>query len=146
CALGRHPRHALQEISGRRVRRPVRAHHRQTHRRHGSQGQLERRAARLRRPRLIGPIPMSTPPDDKTPPAPPSSKKPLAQTQTVTTRTPTAIALEETLLWLCSVPSPIGEEKELCTAVADRLSRVPLPSKIRRYGDSIVVPLSRKGG
>src|SRR5512140_3218807 len=65
-------------------------------------------------------------------------------TQTLTTRTPTAIALEETLLWLCSVPSPIGEEKALCDAVAERLARLPLASKIRRYGDSIVVPLVRK--
>ena len=65
-------------------------------------------------------------------------------TQTLTTRTPTAIALEETLLWLCSVPSPIGEEKALCDAVMERLARLPLSSPIRRYGDSIVVPLVRK--
>jgi succinyl-diaminopimelate desuccinylase len=65
-------------------------------------------------------------------------------TQTLTTRTPTAIALEETLLWLCSVPSPIGEEKALCDAVSERLARLPLASPIRRYGDSIVVPLVRK--
>jgi succinyl-diaminopimelate desuccinylase len=65
-------------------------------------------------------------------------------TQTLTTRTPTAIALEETLLWLCSVPSPIGEEKALCDAVSDRLARLPLASPIRRYGDSIVVPVVRK--
>src|SRR5512141_2019333 len=65
-------------------------------------------------------------------------------TQTLTTRTPTAIALEETLLWLCSVPSPIGEEKALCDAVSERLARLPLAAPIRRYGDSIVVPLIRK--
>lgn len=68
------------------------------------------------------------------------------QTQTLSTRTPTAIALEETLLWLCSVPSPIGEERALCNAVQERLARLPLASGIRRYGDSIVVPLLRKGG
>jgi len=65
-------------------------------------------------------------------------------TQTLTTRTPAAISLEETLLWLCSVASPIGEEKELCDAVSERLARLPLPSPIRRYGDSIVVPLVRR--
>ena len=63
--------------------------------------------------------------------------------ETLNTLTPTAASLEETLLWLCSVASPIGEEKELCDAVADRLARLPLPSPIRRYGDSIVVPMVR---
>lgn len=64
--------------------------------------------------------------------------------QTLSTRTPTAIALEETLLWLCSVASPIGEERALCDAVAERLARLPLAGPIRRYGDSIVVPVTRK--
>ena len=64
--------------------------------------------------------------------------------QTLNTVTPTATSLEETLLWLCSIASPIGEEKALCDAVAERLSRLPLPSPIRRYGDSIVVPLVRR--
>lgn len=67
------------------------------------------------------------------------------QTLTLSQRTPAAVALEETLLWLCSVASPIGEEKALCDAVSERLGRLPLPSPIRRYGDSIVVPLARKG-
>jgi succinyl-diaminopimelate desuccinylase len=64
-------------------------------------------------------------------------------TETLSTRAPVAVALEETLLWLCSVPSPIGEEKALCDAVAERLGRLTLASPIRRYGDSIVVPLLR---
>jgi succinyl-diaminopimelate desuccinylase len=51
--------------------------------------------------------------------------------------------LADTLLWLCEVPSPIGEEKALCDAVAARLSRVPLAAPIRRYADSIVVPVTR---
>ncbi len=63
---------------------------------------------------------------------------------TITSRTPAAISLEETLLWLCSIPSPIGEEKELCDAVQERLGRLKLPSPIRRYGHSIVVPLVRR--
>lgn len=52
--------------------------------------------------------------------------------------------LEETLLWLCAIPSPIGEEKALCDAVAERLGRAPLDGPIRRYGDSIVVPVVRR--
>jgi succinyl-diaminopimelate desuccinylase len=54
--------------------------------------------------------------------------------------------LAETLLWLCNVPSPIGEEKELCDAVDERLRGVPLAAPIRRYGDSIVVPVTRGSG
>ena len=61
-----------------------------------------------------------------------------------TARTPTAVSLEETLLWLCSIASPIGEEKELCDAVSERLIRSPLDGAIRRYGNSIVVPVVRR--
>jgi succinyl-diaminopimelate desuccinylase len=63
--------------------------------------------------------------------------------ETTMTRTATAVALEETLLWLCAIPSPIGEEKALCDAVTERLARQPLAGPIRRYGDSIVVPVVR---
>lgn len=55
-------------------------------------------------------------------------------------------SLTETLLWLCKIPSPIGEEAELCTAVADRVGKVPLAGAVRRYGNSIVVPLTRGTG
>ncbi|MEZ4220042.1 MAG: succinyl-diaminopimelate desuccinylase [Polyangiaceae bacterium] len=51
--------------------------------------------------------------------------------------------LEQTLLWLCQVPSPIGEESELCGLVCERLAQRNLAGPIRRYGDSIVVPLWR---
>jgi succinyl-diaminopimelate desuccinylase len=54
--------------------------------------------------------------------------------------------LADTLLWLCQIPSPIGEEKDLCDAVQDRLGRVPLAGAVRRYGDSIVVPVTRGTG
>jgi succinyl-diaminopimelate desuccinylase len=54
--------------------------------------------------------------------------------------------LADTLLWLCEVPSPIGEEKDLCDATAARLARLPLARPIRRYGDSIVVPVTRGSG
>jgi len=54
--------------------------------------------------------------------------------------------LVETLLWLCRIPSPIGEEQALCDAVAERVGRTPLAGPIRRYGNSIVVPLVRGTG
>jgi succinyl-diaminopimelate desuccinylase len=54
--------------------------------------------------------------------------------------------LADTLLWLCQIPSPIGEERDLCDAVVDRLGRARLAAPIRRYGDSIVVPVTRGTG
>jgi succinyl-diaminopimelate desuccinylase len=60
-------------------------------------------------------------------------------------RTSTAALLEETLLWLCAIPSPIGEEAALCDAVTERLSRQQLAGPIRRTGSSIVVPVLRRG-
>lgn len=56
------------------------------------------------------------------------------------------MGLSEDLLWLCSIPSPIGEERALCDALEARLSRASLPAPIRRYGDSLVVPLRRGSG
>jgi succinyl-diaminopimelate desuccinylase len=50
--------------------------------------------------------------------------------------------IDETLLWLCSVNSPIGDEKALCDAVAARLSSFA----VRRYGNSIVVPVKTGTG
>src|SRR6478672_2731417 len=57
--------------------------------------------------------------------------------------TPHTRALDDTLLWLCSIPSPIGEEADLCDAVQARLARLPLAGPIRRYANSIVVPVRR---
>jgi succinyl-diaminopimelate desuccinylase len=54
--------------------------------------------------------------------------------------------LDRTLLELCAVASPIGDEKALCDVVQARLARLPLPAPIRRYGNSIVVPLTRGRG
>ncbi len=54
--------------------------------------------------------------------------------------------LAETLRWLCEIPSPIGEEKAICDAVEARFSRLPLAAPIRRYGDSIVIPVTRGSG
>ncbi len=56
-----------------------------------------------------------------------------------------ASSLDETLLWLTAIDSPIGEEKKLCDAVEARMKKLPLGAQIRRYGDSIVVPVVRGG-
>jgi succinyl-diaminopimelate desuccinylase len=57
-----------------------------------------------------------------------------------------AARLAETLLWLCAIPSPTGEEAALCGAVAERLDRARLAAPPRRHGDSLVVPLTRGTG
>ena len=59
---------------------------------------------------------------------------------------PHAARLVETLLWLCDIPSPIGEERALCDAVAARVGRAQLAGPVRRYGDSLVVPVTRGTG
>ena len=100
-------------------RRPVRAHHRPAHREHRPEGQPERGAPRLRRPGV------SRGRDCKRRASSPRE------------------ALDETLLWLCAIASPIGEERALCDAVPERLAVLRLPAPIRRYGDSIVVPVTR---
>jgi succinyl-diaminopimelate desuccinylase len=56
------------------------------------------------------------------------------------------MSLAETLLWLCKIKSPIGEEREICDRVSERLRQVPLAAPIRRFGESIVVPLTRGTG
>jgi succinyl-diaminopimelate desuccinylase len=53
-----------------------------------------------------------------------------------------AARLEETLLWLCSIPSPIGEEEAICDSVQARLSKLP-DLRLRRYGNSLVVVVAR---
>lgn len=52
-------------------------------------------------------------------------------------------SLDDALLWLCSIASPIGEERALCDAVQARVAKLALASPVRRYGDSIVVPVTR---
>jgi succinyl-diaminopimelate desuccinylase len=49
----------------------------------------------------------------------------------------------ETLLWLCRIPSPTGEEGPICEALLERLARAELAGPIRRYGHSLVVPVTR---
>jgi len=53
------------------------------------------------------------------------------------------LSLAETLLWLCKIRSPIGEEQELCQRLEERLEKLTLAAPVRRYGDSLVVPLVR---
>jgi succinyl-diaminopimelate desuccinylase len=54
--------------------------------------------------------------------------------------------LASTLLDLCAVASPTGEERALCDAVDRRLAALPRRPAVRRYGNSIVVPLTRGRG
>jgi succinyl-diaminopimelate desuccinylase len=56
------------------------------------------------------------------------------------------MSLAESLLWMCKIPSPIGEERALGDALAERLGQARLGAPIRRFGDSLVVPLSRGTG
>jgi succinyl-diaminopimelate desuccinylase len=56
------------------------------------------------------------------------------------------VTIAETLLWLCAIPSPIGEERALCDAVEARVAGLALAAPVRRYGDSIVVPVTRGKG
>ncbi|MBK8252151.1 MAG: succinyl-diaminopimelate desuccinylase [Polyangiaceae bacterium] len=51
--------------------------------------------------------------------------------------------LVETLLWLCRIPSPTGDEGMICDALVERLSGVHLAAPVRRYGHSLVVPVTR---
>lgn len=59
---------------------------------------------------------------------------------------PTTVRLVETLLWLCRIPSPTGEEAQLADAMSERLSRAKLAAAPRRHGDSLVVPVTRGTG
>jgi len=56
---------------------------------------------------------------------------------------PESARLVETLLWLCRIPSPTGEEGPICEALVERIARAPIAGPIRRYGHSIVVPVTR---
>ncbi|MCK6590392.1 MAG: succinyl-diaminopimelate desuccinylase [Polyangiaceae bacterium] len=54
--------------------------------------------------------------------------------------------LVDLLLWFCRIPSPTGEERALCDAVLGELALVPLAGAPRRYGNSLVVPVTRGTG
>ncbi len=54
--------------------------------------------------------------------------------------------LDATLLELCAIASPIGDERILCDAVEARMGKITGAAAIRRYANSIVVPLTRGRG
>jgi succinyl-diaminopimelate desuccinylase len=62
-------------------------------------------------------------------------------TATITDGSAVQRKLDETLLWLCSTPSPIGEEKALCDAVEARLRHNRALTRVTRIGDSLVAEL-----
>lgn len=54
--------------------------------------------------------------------------------------------LAETLRWLCATPSPTGQEAPLCDALVARLGAVAHLGPIRRYHNSLVVPVATATG
>ena len=56
------------------------------------------------------------------------------------------LSIVDTLEWLLEIPSFTGEEGPICDALVARLGALSLPAPIRRYGHSIVVPISRGTG
>jgi succinyl-diaminopimelate desuccinylase len=56
------------------------------------------------------------------------------------------LSVVETLMWLVRIPSLYGEEGPICDAVSARLGAAKLAGPIRRYGHSLVVPVTRGSG
>jgi succinyl-diaminopimelate desuccinylase len=50
--------------------------------------------------------------------------------------------LNETLLWLCAIPSPTSDEKRICDEIEARLQKMPTIGTIVRIGDSLVAPFA----
>jgi succinyl-diaminopimelate desuccinylase len=61
-------------------------------------------------------------------------------------RASTEEPIVDTLLWLLDIPSFTGEEGPICDALVARLGTAELAAPIRRYGNSIVVPVTRGTG
>lgn len=49
----------------------------------------------------------------------------------------------DTLMWLLGISSFTGEEGPICDAVSARMSGLPIAGSIRRYVNSLVVPVTR---
>jgi succinyl-diaminopimelate desuccinylase len=56
------------------------------------------------------------------------------------------MSLVETLLWLCSIDSPTGEEGPLCDAIEARLRERIGGTAVRRHANSLVVPIAEARG
>ena len=54
--------------------------------------------------------------------------------------------LRESLIWLCGMSSPTGSEEPIARELAQRLGALRLPGPVRRYGNSLVAPLSSGSG
>ena len=54
--------------------------------------------------------------------------------------------LHETLLWLCDIPSPSGDERALADRLHQVLTALPTKPTIRRHGNSFVVRVSPGAG
>ena len=78
--------------------------------------------------------------------AAPENQASIAHDDALRALAPEDARVVETLLWLCRIPSPTGEEGPICDALVERLSRSTLAGPIRRYGESIVVPVTRGSG
>src|SRR5688572_21780372 len=59
---------------------------------------------------------------------------------------PLARSLNETLLEITRIPSPIGEEKALCDHVEARLKRCVPAEDVTRFRDSLIVRAHKKPG
>ena len=54
--------------------------------------------------------------------------------------------LEQTLRWLCEIPSFTSEEGPICEALSKRLESRKLAAPLRRYGNSLLAAVSRGSG
>lgn len=56
---------------------------------------------------------------------------------------PAQLDLESALLWLCSIPSPTGEEEQICLEIGLALRNYGVPdTSIKRRGNSLLVELT----
>jgi len=56
------------------------------------------------------------------------------------------VQLQERLLWLCGIPSTTGTEQRLADELQAALGAMSLAEPVRRYGNSLVVPVTRGRG
>ncbi len=56
------------------------------------------------------------------------------------------VQLQERLLWLCGIPSTTGTEQRLADELQAAFTAMRLAEPVRRYGNSLVVPVTRGRG